>query len=265
MAGSLSNWAEAKILDHIFGGVSYPVPSLYLGYTLSASGEGGQGSEPVGAGYIRVSAPPEKWTTATTASISNAGNITCARASANQGAISSLILADSAVGGNIIAYIPIDGTIIIENKDTLIVPAGAITHSFETGGFTNYLKNQILNHIYKNMQMPVEAILWAGYMVSAPNDTASGSEPSASTGYARVQVNNNLTSFGVASAGTKTTGISLEFDKATGNQGTATYFGWWNAQTSGQLLAYGAMSPTKTVNLNDQILIDAGSIDFNLD
>lgn len=265
MAGSFSDWAEAKILDHIFGGVNFPVPTLHLGYTLSASGEGGAGSEPVGAGYIRVAVPPEKWAAASNGAITNTGDIICARASANQGAISSLLLADSAVGGNVLAYIPISGTVVIENKDALIIPAGAITHTFNTGGFTNYLKNQILNHIYKNMPMPVEPILWAGYMVSAPSDTAQGAEPSSTTGYARFQVNNNLTSFSNTAGGVKRNAIDIDFDKATASQGSVTHFGWWNASNSGQLLAYGAMTPPKTINLNDELLLNIGSITHTLD
>jgi hypothetical protein len=265
MPGSFSDFAEAKILDHLFGGVTFPVPTLHLGYTLSASGEGGAGSEPVGAGYLRVPVPPERWAAASNGTTTNTGDIICARATANQGAISSLLLADSAVGGNILIYIPIDGTVVIENKDSLIVPAGAITHTFNTGGFTNYLKHQILNHIYKAMPMPVEPILWAGYMVSAPSDTAAGTEPSASTGYARVQTNNNLTSFSNTSGGVKQNAIAIDFALATASQGSATHFGWWNAETSGQLLAYGALTPAKTLSLNDELVLNVGSISHTLD
>ncbi len=263
MPGSFSDWAEAKILDHIFGGVAWTVPSLYLGYTLSSSGETGSGTEPVGGGYSRVSAPPTVWSTATAGSLSNIAEIGCPKATGNQGTVTGLILADSSVGGNIITYIPLAGAIVVEIDDALIVPSGAITHTFSSGGFTTYQKNLILNHVYKSMAMGIEATLFGGYMTSTPSDSAPGTEPG--NGYQRLAVNNNLTSFGVTSGDGKLTAIPLTFPQSTASQGSATHFGWWNQSSGGQFIAYGALGQSKSISTGDQLALPAGDVKHTLD
>lgn len=240
MPGSFTNFASAKLLDHIFGGLSFPCPSLFIGYTLSASGDTGQGTEPTGGNYSRVAVPPTVWSVANQ-TVSQVLEIVCPRASANQGTIVGVTFHDSSTAGNCLAYVPIDGTLAIDIRDAIVFPAASISMILNPGGYTNYLKNAMLNHIFRNVQIPIEPILYDAYFTAAPTDSTTGTEPTGNA-YARQAMNNNLSSWSPTAGGFKTNALSIPFPEATGNQGTVIQFGIFTLPTGGQLLAYGALN-----------------------
>lgn len=264
MPGSFSNYAETKALDHIFGGSQWAVPSLYLGYFISSANDAGPGAEPSGNGYARVAVPPNSWLSSSSQFVQNVVDIMMPRATGNHGTVVGLGLFDSSVGGNFLAFFPVVSSLLIENRDSLVVLNGGLVHQFTTGGFTNFLKNGILNHVYNGVPLPVEASLHFGYMTSAPSDSVAGTEP-ATGGYSRQVVANNGTSFAPTGGGVKQTSISIEFPIATALQGSITHFGIWNASSGGQFMAYGALDVAKTVDVNDQLIFLAGDIDIMVD
>ena len=265
MPGSFSDWAEAKILNHIFGGETWNPPSLYLGYALSSGAETGPGTEAVGAGYSRVPVNSTFWSTSTAQETHNILDIKCPKATAVQGSVVVIQLWDSSFGGNMIDYIPIDGELVIENKDTITIPAGVISHTWQVGGFTNYLKNMILNHVYEGVTMPINPKLSFNYMTSAPSDLAAGNEPSAGSGGARLEFNNNLTTFAVAAGGEKKLAVELVFNEAVSDQGDAGWFGVWSQQTGGSFMAYGALNPPKTIDAGDVLILSPEAVVLTLD
>jgi hypothetical protein len=164
-----------------------------------------------------------------------------------------------------ITYIPIDGDLVIENKDAITIPAGVISHTWAIGGFTNYMKNLIFNHVYKAVQMPVNPKLSFNYMVSAPSDVAAGSEPSSGSGGERQEFNNNLTTFAVAAGGEKKVAVELVFNEAISAQGTATHLGIWSQQSGGDFLAYGLLNPPKTIDMGDTLILSPETVVITLD
>lgn len=265
MPGSFSDWAEAKILNHIFGGETWTPPSLYLGYALSSGGETGPGSEATGAGYSRVPTNTTFWSISTAQETHNVSDIKCPKATAVQGSVVAIQLWDSSFGGNMICYIPIDGDLVIENKDAITIPAGVISHTWQSGGFTNYLKNLIFNHVYKAVQMPVNPKLSFNYMVSAPSDIAAGSEPSGGSGGERKEFNNNLTTFAVAAGGEKKVAVELVFNEAISAQGTAGWLGIWSQQAGGDFMAYGILNPPKALDIGDTLIMSPETVVITLD
>lgn len=265
MPGSFSDWAEAKILNHIFGGETWNPPSQYLGYALSSGGETGPGTEIQGTGYSRVPVGSNFWSTSTTQQTSNVTDIKLPKATAVQGSIVVVQLWDSSFGGNMISYIPIDGDIVIENRDALTIPAGVISHTWQIGGFTNYLKNLILNHVYKGVSMPVNPKVSFNYMTSAPSDLVQGTEPSAGSGGQRLEFNNNLTTFSVAAGGEKKVAVELVFNEAVAPQGTAGWLGIWNKPTGGDFLAYGLLDPQKEILAGDTLILSPEDVVITLD
>lgn len=264
MPGSFTDWAENKMLDHIFGGVNFPCPSIHVGYTLTASGENAPGTEPVGSNYFRPPAGSEFWEESTDLKTTNVIDIICPRSSGAQGNVVGLSIWDSSAGGNQISYIPLDGSIVIYTNDSLVIPAGSIIHEFLPGGMSAWLKNAILNHIYKGIYLPLEPILYAGWFSPTPTDAAPGTEPGAGS-YARVSKNNNLGTFSAASGGSKTVTVDLEFPQATAPQGSANWLGWWNMPSGGQYLGAGQIRQPTQVNALDELIIDAHQVTFTLD
>jgi hypothetical protein len=100
--------------------------------------------------------------------------------------------------------------------------------------------------------------LYTGLYTAAPSDTGGGTELSGS-GYAR-----QATAFTV-SGDTASNTSAEEWATATGDWGTITHVGVFDAATSGNLLAYGALTASKTIATGDVFRIPAGDLDITLD
>ena len=106
MPGFLTDYANNKILDLVFGSTAYTPPAtLYLGLSLLPAGKNGQIYEPTGGGYARVAVANSgaSFPAASAGTKSNATAAAFPAATANWGAVLSLFIADSPSGGNVIA------------------------------------------------------------------------------------------------------------------------------------------------------------------
>lgn len=264
MAGSFTDYAEAKIMDAILGGISLPQFTPYIGYFLTSPGETGPGSEPAGGGYNRVATASDMWLTSTIAQTQNTQDIVCPRATANQGTVVALGLFDSAVGGNCYVYYDATDTELIEIRDSLVILSGGLSHSFLAGGFSEYLKNLIFNHVYRGVPMPLFPTVYGGLNTTAPTDQVAGLEPAVG-GYVRQPIANNATNFPATSGGIKQNSVPIEFPIATADIGTITHFSFYSAASGGQHLVYGTLNPSKAILTNDQLKFLPGDIKLLLD
>jgi hypothetical protein len=96
---------------------------------------------------------------------------------------------------------------------------------------------------------------------SAPNESGGGTECSGGN-YSRVSVTNNATNFPASSSGVKANGTAVTFPTASGNWGTVTAFGVFDASTSGNLLYFGSLSASRSVTSGDTARFAAG--DFTI-
>ncbi len=264
MTGSFSNYAEEKILNHIFGGSLFPVPSLHCGYFLTDAGDTGPGSEPQGGGYARVPVPPSTWSGASNQSVQNTQDIIFPAATGNHGQVVGIGLFDSSVGGNFLSYFPATSGLLIQGGDSLKIMAGGLTHSFLPGGFSTYLKNGILNHLYRGIPLPIFPALYPGYMTSPPTDSIPGGEPIGG-GYLRVAIANNMTNMSTVVDGEKSNSGIIAFPEVIATQGTIGFFGIWSAATAGQLLCYGGINPPINLVTGSQIVLYPGDISISID
>lgn len=263
MTGTFSNDFKTRILDHIFGGQSLAVSTSYLGYFITAPTAQVPGSEPTGGGYQRIQVTPSDFTTSTTQVVQNDQDIIFPRSTGNHGNVVALGLFDSAVGGNYIAYYPTSDITLIEERDRLVVLTGGLVHQFLPGAYSNYLKDSILNFVYKAIPLPLFPTLYAATFTSAPSDAAPGTEPAVG-GYQRVPVGNSNANFANTTGLVKTTATSIEFPLSSADQGMQSHFGWFTADTGGQFLAYGALDTPKQIAINDQMVFAAGDIEHTL-
>ena len=129
MAGSLSDYAEAKVLDHLVGKTSYTMPTIWVGLSTSDPGDaetGGGVSEPVGNSYARVATDGDDWDAAADGAIANAEIITFLEASGDWGTITHFALFDAESGGNMIAHGNVDTSKGIDDGDTAKFSVGAL-------------------------------------------------------------------------------------------------------------------------------------------
>lgn len=106
---SFSNYAEAKIIRHIFNAGSFPASTKYLGLCTASPGEAGIGSncnEVVFAnGYSRTITYNYQWRAAASGLITNAAAIVFPEAvGLGWGTVTHFAIFDAASFGNILVY-----------------------------------------------------------------------------------------------------------------------------------------------------------------
>ena len=128
MAGSLSDYAENKVLDHITGKTAFTMPTIYVGLkTADPTDDNSGGTEPTAGtgGYARVTTDGDSWDTAASGATANAKKLTFATSTTawSTGAteLTHFILMDALTGGNMIGNGDLDdaeavgaATIILE-------------------------------------------------------------------------------------------------------------------------------------------------------
>lgn len=127
-------------------------------------------------------------------------------------------------------------------------------------GFSDYLENKVLEHVFENSAYTAPSTLFAALFTVAPSDTGGGTEVSGG-GYVR-----KTAAFTVSGTNptTATNGSAIEYPTATGNYGTVVAVGVFDASSSGNLLAYANLDSSKVVSTGDVFRFNAGDLDITL-
>ena len=140
---------------------------------------------------------------------------------------------------------------------------------------SDYLENKIIDQIFRAQAFTFPSPLHVGLLTAAPSDTGGGTEVSGNN-YSRVSVTNSLVNWaGTQSAGSTTasTGTSgttsnngaINFPTPSGTWGLVTHFGIYDAASAGNLLFYGALTTSKTINTNDVVSFAAAALTVQID
>lgn len=126
MAGSFSNYAENKLLDHALGVTAYTMPTTYLALFTAAAGEAGGGTEVSGGSYARV-ALSGKIGAASSGSSTNSSTITFPTATGSWGTVVGWGIFDASSAGNLIVYGDLTASKTVASGDTLVFNASNLT------------------------------------------------------------------------------------------------------------------------------------------
>jgi hypothetical protein len=124
--------------------------------------------------------------------------------------------------------------------------------------FSNFLENKVLEHVFGGVAYSAPATLYVGLFTSNPGETGSGTEVSGGS-YARQTIAFTVT----ASQASNT--AAVEFPTATASWGTVSHAAIFDAVSGGNMLAYGALTASKTIDGGDVFRIPAGDFDIDLD
>ena len=124
--------------------------------------------------------------------------------------------------------------------------------------FSNYLETELLDHVFANNAYTSPTTVYVSLHTANPDEDASGAEVSGGS-YVR-----QAGSFTV-SGNTATTDAAIEYPTATADYGTVTHVGIWDAESSGNMLAYAALTASKTISTGDVFRIPTGDLDITLD
>jgi len=126
--------------------------------------------------------------------------------------------------------------------------------------FSNTFETHVLNYVFTATSVTRPTAWYVALFTSNPAEDASGTEVSTSgTAYVRKTV-----AFTV-SGNLATNNAAIEFPTATSSFGTVTHIGVFDASTSGNLIAYSALSASKAIATGDVFRIPTGDLDITLD
>lgn len=125
-------------------------------------------------------------------------------------------------------------------------------------GFTNYLENAVLNHIFTGTNYTPPVSLHFALFTIAPTDSGGGQEVVGS-GYSRKAM-----VFTNSIDGSISNTDAITFTATGGNYGTIVATGLYDASSGGNLLTWEAITPA-TINDEDVLSFAVGSISITLD
>ena len=129
---------------------------------------------------------------------------------------------------------------------------------------SNYLENAILDHMLGGPDYIRPATVYVSLYTVAPSDAGGGTEVSG-PGYARVAMTNNTINWPASVGGVKSNGTVITFPTPTGSWGTVVAFGIHDAGVAGNLLRYGNLTVSKTVDTGDEVTFPVGDLDCTED
>ncbi len=126
--------------------------------------------------------------------------------------------------------------------------------------FSDYLEDKLLKHTFANTAFTTPGTVYLALYTAAPSDTGGGTEVSGGS-YARISC-----AFSVSGTDpcTATNSSAAEFATATGSWGSVGWVSVYDASTSGNMLAWSALTTAKTVSSGDVFRFDAEDLDITL-
>lgn len=128
--------------------------------------------------------------------------------------------------------------------------------------FSDYTENLVLNWLLTTNSATRPTAWYVGLFTAAPSDTGGGTEV---TGNAYARVATGTISVTGTSPTTATNSAAIEFAAASGgNWGTVTHAAIFDASTGGNMLAWAALTTSRTINDGDVFRIPASSLTVTL-
>lgn len=125
-------------------------------------------------------------------------------------------------------------------------------------GFSNYLAQAVINHFVRRSTQSVPAGMHLALFVADPTDANDTTKEVVAAWYGRQSVSSWSVPSGTVTSTSNSNAVT--FSAVTGAPVTITHWGLYDAATSGNLLYSGALSASKTLNINDQFVVDAGAL-----
>ena len=132
---------------------------------------------------------------------------------------------------------------------------------------SNYLENKVLDHVLRVTSYSQPSGLHLALFTNTSTNAAANLEAgtltdevsTSGTAYGRKAI-----TFGAASSGSSANSATVTFDAATANWGTITHVAVMDAATSGNVLFWGAVTTSKTIESGDTFQVSSGNLTISL-
>jgi hypothetical protein len=131
------------------------------------------------------------------------------------------------------------------------------------GSFSDFWELEILDHCFMKGSYTPPTNIFIALSTADPTDSGGSiAEPSGGS-YARKSTAG--ADWNAAASGALDNANTITFVEATGSWGTITHFALFDALTSGNMLAHGALSASKPITSGDTAFFEVGDLDVSLD
>ncbi len=125
---------------------------------------------------------------------------------------------------------------------------------------SDYLENKLLDHVLTATSYSAPGTRYLGLYTSSTGLESNSPSGEVSGGsYARQAV-----TFAAASSGSSATNATVTFPAATANWGTITHVAVLDASTAGNVLFWGAVTTSKTIENGDTFQVSSGNLTISL-
>ena len=264
--GSISDFLENELLDHIFNVVYNRPTTLFLGLsTADPTDSAGGLAEPSGGAYTRATIT---FGAAASRAVTQDAKLTFAQATAAWGNLTHYGIFDAVSGGNMLAHGSLTVAKNVVSGNTPSVATSEVVVSFNAGEISDYLSDKLLDHSFSLATFAVPdtyIAMCTGDVLDTDTGTAI-SEPAAGA-YARVEVDVNAgasPTWDLAANGSLDNTHTISFTQATGSWATITALAIVDAATLGNLLFYENTVTDQKVDNGDTAEISAGNLKVSL-
>jgi hypothetical protein len=133
--------------------------------------------------------------------------------------------------------------------------------------WSDYAEKAIIDHVFRGAPFSAPSSLFFGLFTTSPTDAGGGTEVSGGA-YERAELACSETNWAdPGTSGVTTNQIAVTFPQPSGaSWGTVVAVGLFDAATGGNLIAWGAVSPSKTIADGDAApQFAAGDFQFQID
>lgn len=261
--GSLADYVENEILDHVFKNASWSQPgALYIGLSTADPGDDMAGlAEPSGNNYARVLI--NSWAAAVNGVTSNSAQSQFPQATGAWGNCTHFAIFDALSGGNAICHGALASpfNVVSGNAPTVEIGDIQVQHSAVTtkNYFSDYLIDEVLDHIFKVGAFTAPATNYIALSTADPTPDGSGLAEPGGGSYARVAC-----TWGTAANGSILNGAQVQFPQATAGWGTLTWWAVLDASSGGNMLFRCPLTNPRGVVSGNAPLFEAGALQINL-
>lgn len=132
---------------------------------------------------------------------------------------------------------------------------------------SNYLENKVLDHVLTATAYTQPTTRYLALFNNTSGNAATNLEAgtltdevsTSGTAYAR-----KAATFAAASSGTSATNATVTFDAATASWGTITHVAVMDAASGGNVLFWGAVTTSKTIDTGDTFQVTSGNLTISL-
>lgn len=125
-------------------------------------------------------------------------------------------------------------------------------------GFSTHLAQALINHVFRGQNYAAPNGIYLALFVADPTDNNITANEVTGSWYGRQSVNSWAAPTGTAVSTANSN--QVVYNAVAGSAVTVTHWGLYDAATSGNLLASGAFTTSKVLNVDDVLAVNAGDL-----